>query len=369
MAEKKSGPWWRKNRYLVLILIILSIYFAGIFPPVRPHIQLPAEAVPTTVALVVGGISILVAVLLSILMRRAEMLLMALWIGALTALPFFIHFEWTNTMVAVIIADLILMFIAYGIYKASSGGSLVPKGFSGAVEALLEVVFNMTEGTAGKWAKTIFPWFATITLLVLVVNWMELVPGVDSIGYFEPIVEKGMHGTYTLDLGAVKTIVSDVVKGMDVREEAVLFVPFVRVASTDLNFTLALAVVAVIMVQVMGVRAQGGSYFKKFFNTSTFFSKPIFGIIDFFVGILELVSEFSKVLSFTFRLFGNIFAGSVLLFVMGSLLGRLAFLQTGFLMLEFFVGMIQAIVFGLLTMTFMAQATQGHGGEHQEEAH
>jgi len=369
VTEKKSGPWWRKNRYLVLILIILSIYFTGIFPPVRPHIQLPAEYVPSNVALVVGGISVVIAVGLSLAARRAEMLILALWIGVLAAFPFFFHFEWTNTMVAVIIADIILMFIAYGVYKASSGGNLVPKGFSGAVEALLEVIFNMTESTAGKWAKTIFPWFATITLLVLVVNWMELIPGVDSIGYFEHIVVEGEeHGTYTVDLGAVKTIVSDVIKGMEVREEAVLFVPFVRVASTDLNFTLALAVIAVIMVQVMGVRSQGGSYFKKFFNTSTFFSKPIFGVIDFFVGILELVSEFSKVLSFTFRLFGNIFAGSVLLFVMGSLLGRLAFLQTGFLMLEFFVGMIQAIVFGLLTMTFMAQATQGHG-EHKEEAH
>jgi F-type H+-transporting ATPase subunit a len=368
VTEKKTGPWWRKNRYLVLILIILSIYFTGIFPPVSPHIQLPAEYVPSGVALVVGGISVVIAIGLSLAARRAEMLFLALWIGVLTAFPFFFHFEWTNTMVAAIIADIILMFIAYGVYKASSGGSLVPKGFSGAVEALLEVIFNMTESTAGKWAKTIFPWFATITLLVLVVNWMELIPGVDSIGYFEHIVEEGAHGTYTVDLGAVKTVVSEFVKGMEVREEAVLFVPFVRVASTDLNFTLALAVTAVIMVQVMGVRAQGGSYFKKFFNTSTFFSKPIFGIIDFFVGILELVSEFSKVLSFTFRLFGNIFAGSVLLFVMGSLLGRLAFFQTGFLMLEFFVGMIQALVFGLLTMTFMAQATQGHG-EHQEEAH
>jgi F-type H+-transporting ATPase subunit a len=370
VTEKKTGPWWRKNRYLVLILIILSIYFTGVFPPVRPHIQLPAEPVPATIALVVGVISVVVAIALALLVRRAEMLLLALWIGVLSAIPFFFHFEWTNTMVAVIIADIILMFIAYGVYKASASGKLVPSGFSGAVEALLEVVFNMTEGTAGKWAKSIFPWFATITLLVLVVNWMELIPGVDSIGYFEHIVIEGEeHGTYTVDLGVVKTIVSEAVKGMDVREEAVLFIPFVRVASTDLNFTLALAVTAVIMVQVMGVRSQGGAYFKKFFNTSTFFSKPIFGIIDFFVGILELVSEFSKILSFTFRLFGNIFAGSVLLFVMGSLLGRLAFLQTGFLMLEFFVGMIQALVFGLLTMTFMAQATQGHGGEHQEEAH
>ncbi len=267
MTEKKPGPWWKKNRYIVLILIILSIYFTGIFPPVRPHIQLPAELVPPYVALVVGGISVIVAVALAIAARRAEMLFLALWIGGLTALPFFFHFEWTNTITAVIIADIILMFIAYGVYKASASGSLIPKGFSGAVEAMLEVIFNMTEGTAGKWAKTIFPWFATITLLVLVVNWMELIPGVDSIGYFEPIVVEGEeHGTYTVDLGAVKTIVSDMVKGMDVREEAVLFVPFVRVASTDLNFTLALAVIAVVMVQVMGVRAQGGAYFQEVFQ-------------------------------------------------------------------------------------------------------
>jgi F-type H+-transporting ATPase subunit a len=369
VTEKKTGPWWRKNRYIVLILIVLSIFFAGLFPPVRPHIQLPAEIVPSGVALVVGGISIITAIILSIAVRRAEMLLFALWVGVLTALPFLFNFGWTNTMVAVIIADIILMFIAYGVYKASVSGKLVPGGFSGAVEALLELLFNLTEGTAGKWTKTIFPWFATITLLVLIVNWMELIPGVDSIGVFEPLVTQGEHGAYVLDLGVAKTIVTDLIKGMEVKEEAVTLVPFVRVASTDLNFTLALAVIGVVMVQVMGVRAQGGAYFKKFFNTSTFFSKPIFGIIDFFVGILELVSEFSKVLSFTFRLFGNIFAGSVLLFVMGSLLGRLAFLQTGFLMLEFFVGLIQAVVFGLLTMTFMAQATQGHGGEHREEAH
>jgi F-type H+-transporting ATPase subunit a len=368
VIEKKPGPWWRKNRYIVLILIILSIIALGIFPPVQPHIQLPAEPVPQVVALIAGGICIIVAVFLSVAARRAEMLLMALWIGALTALPFIFHFEWTNTMVAVVIADIILMFIAFGIYRASISGSLVPKGFSGAVEALLEVMFNMTESTAGKWTKSIFPWFATIALLVLVVNWMELIPGVDSIGVFEPAVTKTEGGVYIMDLGTVKAIVTEIIKGENVREEAVTLVPFVRVASTDLNFTLSLALIAVVMVQVMGVRANGGSYFKKFFNTGTFFSKPIFGVIDFGVGILELVSEFSKVLSFTFRLFGNIFAGSVLLFVMGSLLGRLAFLQTGFLMLEFFVGLIQAVVFGLLTMTFMAQATQGHG-EHQEEAH
>jgi F-type H+-transporting ATPase subunit a len=234
----------------------------------------------------------------------------------------------------------------------------------------LEALYNLTEGTAGKWAKTIFPWFATITLLVLVVNWMELLPAVDSVGIIEP------HGEHLVqDLGWAETIVSAPEEQSEAHDveggeaEGYTLVPFVRVTSTDLNFTVALAIIAVVMVQVIGFRAQGLGYLTKFWNTKTFFSVPIFGLIDFAVGLLELVSEFSKVLSFAFRLFGNIFAGSVLLFVMGSLLGAggLGFFQVGFLLLEFFVGLIQAIVFGMLTMTFMAQATQGHG-EH-EEAH
>jgi F-type H+-transporting ATPase subunit a len=116
---------------------------------------------------------------------------------------------------------------------------------------------------------------------------------------------------------------------------------------------------------VIGIRAQGMAYFTKFWNTKTLFSKPVFGAIDFGVGLLELVSEFSKILSFAFRLFGNIFAGSVMLFVIGALVP--VFAQSLILLLEAFVGIIQALVFGMLTMTFMAQATQGHG-DH-EEAH
>jgi len=130
-----------------------------------------------------------------------------------------------------------------------------------------------------------------------------------------------------------------------------------------LNFTVALALVSVFMTQVFGVQSLGGAYFLKFFNVKGFFSRPIFGIIDFGVGLLELISEISKILSFSFRLFGNIFAGSVLLFVIGTLVPVLA--QSVFLMLEFFVGLIQAVVFGMLTMVFMSQATAGHG-EHAE---
>jgi F-type H+-transporting ATPase subunit a len=115
------------------------------------------------------------------------------------------------------------------------------------------------------------------------------------------------------------------------------------------------------MTQVIGVKAQGINYFTKFFNTATLWKKPAFGTIDFLVGILEIISEFSKILSFSFRLFGNIFAGSVLLFVIGALVP--VFVQSGMLVFEFAIGMIQAIVFGMLTMVFMTMATQGHGSE------
>lgn len=335
MEQTPKKKWWRWgiNRWFVLLFIIGGAIAAKYYPPIQPHVQLPAEAISH---------------------------------APLFTLPVIGDFYLTNTMLALLIADIILLLIGFGIYRAVKSGSLIPKGISGAVEALLEVIYNLTEGTAGKWAKVIFPWFATITLLVLVANWTELIPGVDSIG----ILEHSEHGYAVQDLGWAATIIKG---GANTEGEAAHsggelyeLIPFVRVVSTDLNFTVALALIAVFMVQVIGIRAQGGAYFTKFWNTRTLFSKPIFGVIDFAVGLLELVSEFSKILSFSFRLFGNIFAGSVLLFVVGTLVP--VFAQSAFLMLEFFVGMIQAIVFGMLTMTFMAQATLGHG-EHHEEAH
>jgi F-type H+-transporting ATPase subunit a len=91
--------------------------------------------------------------------------------------------------------------------------------------------------------------------------------------------------------------------------------------------------------------------------------------MDFLVGLLELISELSKILSFAFRLFGNMFAGVVLGAIVASLLGAFSILPAMITMFELFVGVIQAFVFGMLTMVFMAQATQGHGGEEHEEAH
>ncbi|HNB51313.1 MAG TPA: FoF1 ATP synthase subunit a [Anaerolineales bacterium] len=331
-----------KNRYFVLVLIVLGLVF-HVFLGIKalsPHVQLPAEPL----------------------------------------FNLFPGFAFTNTLLATLFADIILILIALAVRGAATSGNMVPSGIAGAIEALLEVLYNLTESTAGKYARKIFPWFATITLLVLVVNWMELIPGVDSIGLFQPhhvhgeevapaegeqAAESGHsaedHAAFDAMCTTQKWLIFTSVSGD--AECASAVVPFVRVASTDLNFTVALAVTSVFMTQVIGVQALGGSYFLKFFNVGGLFSKPIFGVIDFAVGLLELISEISKMISFSFRLFGNIFAGSVLLFVIGSLVP--VFAQSIFLMLEFFVGMIQAIVFGMLTMVFMSQATQGHHGDEE----
>lgn len=358
MTEKPKKRVW--GRWAVLAFIILGVIAAGYYAPVQPHVQLPAEPVPP-ITIVLIAVAVL-SLALTLVLRSIEGLLITVWFGVLAALPFF-GFQWTNTLNAMVISDTILLLIAFAVFKAFKSGSLLPQGISGAIEGLLEVIYNLTEGTAGKWARFIFPWFATITLLVLVSNWSELIPGVDSIGILES-PKAGTHGYAVQDLGFAETLVKTAAPA---EGDTKVLVPFVRALATDLNFTVALALIAVIMVQVAGVKSQGAAYFKKFWNTGTMFSKPIFGVIDFGVGLLELISEFSKILSFAFRLFGNIFAGAVLLFVIGTLVP--VFAQSMFLMLEFFVGMIQAIVFGMLTMTFMAQATQGHGGEKHEEAH
>lgn len=320
--EKPRTIWrWGTNRWFILLFVVLGFIAARAYPPVLPHIQLPAE-------------------------RYTH--------EPLLSLPVIGEFYWTNTLTAMVIADIILLLIILTVRQVTKREELVPRGLAGAIEALLEVINNLTETTAGKWARLIFPFFAAITMFVLIVNWMELIPGVDSIG----ILEHSEHGYITKEvMPGINTITPE-----ETEHGGYILIPFVRVLSTDLNFTVALALISVIMTQVFGARALGINYFSKFLNLAGIFKKPIFGLIDFGVGILEFVSEISKILSFSFRLFGNIFAGSVLLFVIGTLVP--VFAQSVFLMLEFFVGLIQAFVFGMLTMVYMSQAVQKHGENH-----
>jgi len=264
-----------------------------------------------------------------------------------------------NTLPTLVVTIILLVVVAYFTNRSlqqSARTDLVPRGIGNLMEAILEVLYNLTEGSAGaKWAKAIFPWFATILIYVLVANLLKLIPGFESIGVLHHVEEghaiSPLAGNWNLLTGG---------------EGEYILAPFFRGISVDLNFTAALALIAVVMIQVIGFRAQGLGYISKFFNTRRMFKVPFFGAMDFLVGLLELISELSKILSFAFRLFGNMFAGIVLVAIVAGLLGKFSILPAMVMMFELFVGVIQAFVFGMLTMVFMAQATQGHGEEHAE---
>ncbi|NPV86852.1 MAG: F0F1 ATP synthase subunit A [Anaerolineae bacterium] len=317
---------WRYgvNRWIVLLTIILGIIGVNIAAPVRPHIQVAPEVLSPE---------------------------------PLFTLPVIGDFYLTNTMIAMFIGDVIIILIALAVRAAARRGSLVPAGISNAIEGLMEVVYNLTETSAGRWAKTIFPWFMTILLLVLVANLLKILPGVESIG-----VLHHLHHGHEIEevLPGVYTVLPEEAEG-----EGYVVTPFVRGLSTDLNFTVALALISVFMTQVIGVRAQGAAYFLKFANVRTLFSKPFFGAMDFIVGLLELISEFAKILSFSFRLFGVMFSGVVLVALVATMLP--VFMPSFVYMFEVFMALIQAFVFGMLTMVFMSQATQGHGAEEHTE--
>jgi len=267
-----------------------------------------------------------------------------------------------NTMTTLIATILLLLVIAYFTnqsLKRSAETDLVPRGIGNLMEAFLELLYNLTEGSAGaKWARAIFPWFATIMIYVLLANLLKLIPGFESIGILLP------HGE-GYKIAPLIGRWSQLVPGK-VEEGGFILAPFFRGVSVDLNFTLALALISVVMIQVIGFRAQRFGYFSKFFNTRRMFQVPFFGAMDFIVGFLELISELAKVISFTFRLFFNMFAGIILVAVAAFLLGKFTILSSMLYLFELFVGVIQAFVFGMLTMVFMAQATQGHGEEHAE---
>lgn len=191
---------------------------------------------------------------------------------------------------------------------------MVPGKAQNSVETVLEGILGFMGQTLGnkEQAKKFFPLVATIFLFILFNNWIGVLPGTGSIEF--------RHA------------------------------PLFRSANSDLNTTLALALISFVAIQWYGIRKLGFlRHLSKFFV----FAK---GPVHFFVGILELIGEFAKILSFSFRLFGNIFAGEVLLIIMMTLVPILA--PFPFIMMEFFVGFIQALVFAMLTLIFLKIATE-----------
>jgi F-type H+-transporting ATPase subunit a len=284
----------------------------------------------------------------------------------------------TNTLIATVLADLVILFLFWrGTRSLRNGGNdeLVPESrLQNLVEMLIEGLYGLAESILGGKARRVFWLGATIFIFILVANWMELIPGYDSIGVIEEAHE-GMEPAEKGSFLGIPALVGPMEEEEDEHggghegeheEHGYVLIPFLRAANTDLNTTLALAIIAMVMVQVYGVRELGAKeYFGKFLQTKRIGDGNPMGLIDMFVGVLESVSEFAKIISFTFRLFGNIFAGQVLLFVMSFLIPFLFFGVLIFWGLEVFVGAIQALVFMMLTFVFLSMAMAGHG-DHEE---
>lgn len=275
-------------------------------------------------------------------------------------------FQWlTNGLITTIIIDLLLIIIAY---SATRKISLIPSGLQNLMEAVIEYLYGLAEGVAGRAAATYFNWAATIFLFVLLSNWFGLLPGVGSIGFFHAgehveasAEEHGMVSDQQLAMvdGNLLLVQAADVAAAEEGEKHLKFVPLFRAPSADLNVTLALALATMVMVQIHGIRALGSKYFHKFWNTS---GKGAMKGINIFVSLLEIISEFSRIIAFTFRLFGNVFAGEVVLATMAFLVAFLV--PVPFYLLEILVGAVQALVFMMLTLVFFSMATVSHGEEH-----
>ncbi len=207
------------------------------------------------------------------------------------------------------------------VFVTRSRLALVPSRFQVVMEGLVGGLYNLFESVTGERTKLYYPLVGTLFIFIIFTNWIGLLPGFGTIGF--KMIEGGKE----------------------------VFTPIFRSANADLNTTFALALISVLTIQFFGIKTLGLTYFKRFLNLKS----PIY----FFVGILDIVSEFSKIISFAFRLFGNIFAGEVLLAVIAFLMPVIA--PIPFLGLEVFVGFIQALVFSMLTAAFLSAATaSGH---------
>ena len=208
--------------------------------------------------------------------------------------------------------------------------AMIPGKLQIVFELLFDEILKMMDSILGSRQKSekYFPLIATVFLFILLSNWLGLLPGAGSLGLKHEIFHEG--------------------KG------EIVLIPFLRAPAADLNFTIALAIIAVFTINLIGAMAVGMRvHAGKFFN----FKNPIYT----FVGFLELISEFVKIISFSFRLFGNIFAGEVLLIIIGFL--GPYFLPLPFLFLEVFVGFIQAFIFSMLMLVFVGMSVTAHS-EH-----
>ncbi|MGA2967556.1 MAG: F0F1 ATP synthase subunit A [Candidatus Levyibacteriota bacterium] len=226
-------------------------------------------------------------------------------------------FSITNSLLDTFLVDILLICLLVAINKKLS---LIPGFLQNIVEMVIETFYEITESVSAENASRIFPYLMSFFLFILLANWSGLIPGISAIGL----------------------------------KEGRTIVPFLRPATSDLNTTLGLALVSLVATHVMSIRVTGiKDYLSRYISLNP---------LNLYIGILELIGEVVKVISLSFRLFGNIFAGEVVLGTVSAIFALLFPLP--FLMLEVIIGLVQALVFSMLTMAFMAVLTTPH---HHEE--
>jgi len=227
-------------------------------------------------------------------------------------------FPVTNTVLGTLLVDCIIIG---GVLYLSKKFSLIPKNpLQNLIEYVIETFYGLVESVTQSAAGKIFPYFMSFFLFILLVNWSSFIPGVGTLGIRE-------HGK---------------------------LIPLFRGGTSDLNMTLGLALISFVATHALSIKTVGiKNYLSRYFS---------FNPINLYVGILEIISEITKIVSLSFRLFGNIFAGEVVLATMTSIFAFVVPLP--FLMLEVIVGLVQALVFSMLTMVGMAILTTSHNESH-----
>jgi F-type H+-transporting ATPase subunit a len=231
----------------------------------------------------------------------------------------------------------VILLIIFGVILGKKI-SKIPRGIQNLFEMIVEAVLNVMDSVTGSREKSMkfFPLVFTLFIFILINNWLGILPGIGSIGY------TAMHNGHEM------------------------FVPYFRGATADVNTTLALALLAVIGSNIIGFVVVGfWKYFNKFVKINDLIAIPkkilkdptviVVNPIKFFVGLIEIISEIAKVASLSFRLFGNIFAGEVLLMSIGAIFAFI--LPVPFMFLEVLVGIIQALIFSMLTLVYLSVAT------------
>lgn len=285
----------------------------------------------------------------------------------------------TNSYLTTLIVMALLIALSV---MATRKMTMIPNNAQLIAESIVGGLYDFFSAIAGKHIKQFFPLVATLFLFILVANWVGLLPGVGTIGFRESaeakevavaepktvadaapaVAKEDSHASVAVvEEKHEEAGTSAAAEGAEAKEVhgGTKFVSLFRAATADLNMTLALALVSVIAMQYFGFRTLGAHYGSRFVN----FKDPIM----FGVGILELASDISKVVSFAFRLFGNIFAGEVLLAVLAFLIPFIVPLP--FLFMELFVGVVQALVFSMLSTAFFNVAVSHGEEEHTEAAH